>query len=346
MDQIARQSDAEQTELFREAANSKGVHFQIIEKDFWVCWTLKRLFSLPEIGPQFIFKGGTSLSKAYHIIERFSEDIDVAIERSFLGFGDEVEFQSMSKNKQRPKAIKELDDKCKEFVQTRVLESLRTSFQTELRNEFGIEWGLDIAEDDRYGQTILFTYPRDQRNSLGNELDYIKPYVRIEMGARPTNEPVQLEGIQSYASEEFPDAFADPTFKLNVLSAERTFWEKATILHEQYHRADDYKSAERMSRHYYDLFKLAHSQFADKAIANRDLLRQVVDNKKLFFSRGPANYDEALVGELHLVPREPRVETFKQDYRKMDIMFFDEPPKFDEIITSLSALEEQINAEA
>src|SRR3982751_289540 len=99
MDEIARISATERSDLFRETANSKALHFQIIEKDFWVCWTLKRLFNIPEIGTELIFKGGTSLSKVYHVIERFSEDIDVAINRSFLGFGDEQEMQSLSSNK-------------------------------------------------------------------------------------------------------------------------------------------------------------------------------------------------------------------------------------------------------
>lgn len=133
---------------------------------------------------------------------------------------------------------------------------------------------------------------------------------------------------------------------MNVLSAERTFWEKATILHEQYHRADDYVSAERTSRHYYDLFRLTKSEFAAKAIANRDLLQRVVENKKLFFSRAGANYDEVLNGNLRLVPSEPRIRFFKKDYREMEIMFFSAPPSFDVILETLRELEETTNSKA
>jgi len=152
--------------------------------------------------------------------------------------------------------------------------------------------------------------------------------------------------IQSYASEEYKSVFSDPTFTLAVLSGERTFWEKATILHEQFHRADDYKSAARLSRHYYDLFKLAKSDIAEKAIADRGLLERVVANKKLFFARAGANYDDALVGNIRLVPSDARVRAFKADYEKMDVMFFSTPPKFDEIILTLKGLEDTINAEA
>jgi len=166
------------------------------------------------------------------------------------------------------------------------------------------------------------------------------------MGARPTNEPIETVSIQSYASDEFPRVFTHPDFELKVLSAERTFWEKVTILHEQFHRDDDYTSAERMSRHFYDLFKLAKSEVATKALSNRDLLKKVVENKKLFFSRAGANYDDALIGKLRLVPSETRINAFKKDYKEMEVMFFSTPPKFDDILATLLALEKEINSSA
>ena len=157
MDAWARKSNAEREELFREAANSKAVHFQIIEKDFWVCWTLKRLFNISAFGQHLIFKGGTSLSKGYNLIERFSEDIDVAIDRSFLNFGDEEELKSLSSNK-RQKWIENLDEACKNFVQTDVMSSLQTSIQQEVTGSFN-EWRLFVAADDPYGQTYCSSIP-------------------------------------------------------------------------------------------------------------------------------------------------------------------------------------------
>lgn len=341
MDNIARQSNPKRTELFREAANSKGVHFQIIEKDFWVCWTLKRLFSLPNIGPRLVFKGGTSLSKAYHVIQRFSEDIDVAIDRAFLGFGDEAELNSLS-SRNRSRTIAQLDNACKALVHTEIRTSLHELFENNLDSPSG-EWSLSVAGDDAFQQTLLFAYPRDPDNSLGSELKYVKPVVRIEMGGRPTNEPVELISIQSYAAEEFPTVFRDSSFELSVLSAERTFWEKATILHEQFHRSDDYVSAERTSRHYYDLFKLADTEYAERAIKNRELLAQVVANKKMFFARAGARYDDAVSGNLRLVPSNERIRLFERDYNEMQIMFFADPPKFVDILKRLEVLELQIN---
>lgn len=343
MDEIARTSAVERNDLFRETANAKALHFQIIEKDFWVCWTLKRLFNIPEFGTELIFKGGTSLSKVYRVIERFSEDIDIAINRDFLGFGDEKEMQSLSSNK-RNQAIKELDNQCKEFVQADVYQSLQESLKIELGEESERNWTLSIDPGDTYGQTLLFAYPRDTSTSPDGELSYVKPVVRIEMGARPTNEPAQNHQIQSYASEEFPQVFASPAFELKVLEAKRTFWEKATILHDLHHRNDEYKTAERASRHYYDLYKLSKSQFAEESLSDRDLLRRVIQNKKIFFSRAGANYDDAANGSIRLIPSEQRINALKRDYREMEIMMFTTPPSFDEILSSLSALEETINS--
>lgn len=337
MDKIVKLSNEERTELFQQTANNRGINFQIVEKDFWVCWTLKQLFELPKIGEYLIFKGGTSLSKVYGIIERFSEDIDVAIDRNYLDFTDEEELKTLTRNKLNQK-IEELDETCQEVVEKEILSQLIESFSAILGES---AWQLLMDEDDDYRQTILFEFPRNNSNA---PLDYIKPIVKIELGARPQNQPIERNKIQSYAAEEFPQVFETPQVEITVLSAERTFWEKATILHDQYHRPENYKTVDRISRHYYDFFKLAETEFAHKAMENVELLKSVVENKKLFFYRAGANYDDALIGKLHLVPNENRLDALKKDYDKMNQMFFTEPPKFDEILKTLANLENEINA--
>lgn len=337
MDKIAKLSNEERTELFQQTANNRGINLQIVEKDFWVCWTLKQLFELPKIGEHLIFKGGTSLSKVYGVIERFSEDIDVAIDRNYVDFADEEELKTLTRSKLNQK-IEELDKICQEVVEKEILVQLNDSFFALLGES---AWQLLMDEDDVYRQTILFTFPR---KTVASPLDYIKPIVKIELGARPQNQPVEKHKIQSYAAEEFPQVFEKPQVEITVLSAERTFWEKATILHDQYHRPENYKTVDRISRHYYDFFKLAETEFARKAMENLELLKSVVENKKLFFYRAGANYDDALVGKLHLVPNENRLDALKKDYDKMNQMFFTEPPKFDEILKKLAILENEINA--
>ena len=341
MDKVAVLSNSERSELFKETANQRSLNTQIIEKDFWVCWTLKQLFELAEINEHLIFKGGTSLSKIYNVIERFSEDIDIAIDKEYLGFGNEYDLRNLSA-RDRDKIVNDLDKTCKEIIQNSIFDALRESFSKIIGNQSENNWQLEIDKDDPYGQTILFSYPRERSTVAG--FDYIKPIVRIELGARPENQPTEKHLIQPYTAEEFPRMFENPNYEITVLSVERTFWEKATILHDQYHRADDYKTADRISRHYYDFYKLAKAGISERVVKNLELLESVVINKKSFFYRAGAKYEEVLIGQLHLIPSSARLDALKRDYAKMNSMFFAEPPKFDDIIKLLSDLEKEINS--
>lgn len=296
---------------------------------------------MAEFKEHFIFKGGTSLSKVYNVIKRFSEDIDVAIDKSYLGFGDEEDLRNLSV-KERDKIVRELDEVCKEIVQNRIFKSLTEAFSEIIGELSDNQWELKIDETDTFGQTLLFAFPKEESTVSG--LEYIKPIVRIELGARPENQPTEKHFVQPYTAEEFPEIFENPKSEIKVLSVERTFWEKATILHDQFHRADDYKTTDRISRHYYDFFLLAKAGIAEKALDNLDLLKSVVINKKSFFYRAGAKYEEALIGQLHLVPSPARIDALKKDYEKMDAMFFETPPKFDEIINSLADMEKKINS--
>lgn len=281
------------------------------------------------------------MSKIYDVIKRFSEDIDVAIDKEFLGFGDDYDLRNVSAGK-RNEIVEKLDSACKEIIQNSIFNDLSESFSKIISEPSDGHWQLEIDKADPYGQTILFIFPREK--SIVAELDYFKPIVRIELGARPENQPTERHLIQPYAAEEFPKMFENPEYEIIVLSVERTFWEKATILHDQYHRADDYKTADRISRHYYDFYMLAENGVSETALANVDLLESVVINKKSFFYRAGAKYEEALVGELHLVPSSARLDALKRDYEKMNPMFFVDPPKFDDIIKLLTQLEKQINS--
>lgn len=343
MDNVATFSNSERKELFIETASKRGLNAQIIEKDFWVCWILKHLFELPDINEHLIFKGGTSLSKVFNVIERFSEDIDVAIDRKYLGFNEKQDLQNLSV-KNRDKVVNELDEACKQVVQGEIFNSLVKLFKEILGKPSDNLWKLEIDEDDPYGQTILFYFPRESEEANLSEIDYIKPIVRIELGARPENQPIEIHKIQPYSAEEFPQLFENPSCEIKVLSAERTFWEKATILHDQYHRSADYKTADRISRHYYDFYKLAKTEMSEKAIENLDLLESVVVNKKSFFYRAGAKYDEVLIGELHLVPNDERINDLRRDYEKMNSMFFVEPPNFEDILQLLTEFEVKINS--
>ena len=347
MNTVATLPAKERAELFRETAARRGFLFQIVEKDFWVCWTLKQLFGLPEIGSHLIFKGGTSLSKIFRVIERFSEDIDVSIARDYLGFegASDPENEEKSKGWKR-KQIEALTAVCEKKIKDDLLPALTDAFTKILGEPVekgeATEWELFI--DDNDSQTILFAYPQDEysRNLPGS--DYIKPVIRIELGARSDHYPAEEYPITPYAAEEFPDYFEEPSYVVKVLAAERTFWEKATILHDQYNRTGDIVSAERISRHYYDLYKLSQSSIAKESLKNLELLARVVEHKSLFFARAAAHYEDCLKGEMHLIPGEERIANLSRDYKKMEEMFFDDIPRFSEIIETLERLERQINS--
>jgi predicted nucleotidyltransferase component of viral defense system len=345
MNIVATLPASERALLFKETANRRGLAIQIIEKDFWVCWVLTHLFELPEIGQHLIFKGGTSLSKVFGVIERFSEDIDISINRKYLGFAGSDDPQQIEGSNKRKKKLDELESACIEIIKVELLPSLNKSFEQSFgeadKKQGNISW--QLTPDSTDPQALLFEYPRDRSDQSVGELAYIRPVIRIEMGARSDHWPSEKYAITPYAAEEFPDYFETPTYKLKVLEAERTFWEKATILHSEHNRPEEYITAGRMARHYYDVYKLAQTPILNKALDNLDLLNSVVEHKKTFFKRAGANYDDACNGNIRLVPEEAKLRTLKVDYEGMKDMFFGAAPLFDEIIASLEGLQKVIN---
>jgi hypothetical protein len=347
MDNVAKLPAEERALLFTEAAAQRGVLPVVIEKDFWVCWTLKHLFGLPGINSHLIFKGGTSLSKVFGIIERFSEDIDLSINRAYLGFGGEHEPERAGGKNKVQNSIEELVKASRAKVTEELLPALRSSFEAILnstaRDAVGMEWS--IEQDAKEPQDLYFTYPRHESSLAWQGSDYLKPIVKIEMGARADHWPAGEYPITPYAAEQFPDYFSDPTCLVKVLEAERTFWEKATILHVEYHSPEGRATAERISRHYYDLYRLAASPVAENALKRLDLLERVVEHKSVFFRSAWARYNEARSGQLHLVPVGERLASLRVDYERMRDMFFGERPSFDEILATLAALERRINSQ-
>jgi Nucleotidyl transferase AbiEii toxin, Type IV TA system len=347
MDTVGTLSNTERIELFQEAANRRGVTRQIIEKDFWVCWTLKQLFTLPGIGEHLIFKGGTSLSKVFHVIERFSEDIDISIDRKYLGFEGKKDPEKIESRSQRNKAINKLRDACRIKVNDEILPQLIASAQKIIgpRTTGSNLWTLTTYEADPDGQSLVFAYPTEAAEGAVEENPYVRPSVLIEFGARADHWPAEEFPISPYAANEFPDSFKEPNQIVKVLAAERTFWEKATLLHSEYHRPDEKATAERISRHHYDLHELTKSDIADRAIKQLNLLGKVIEHKKIFFLRASDDYDEILHGQIHLVPIAARMEALRRDYEKMqrDRMFFGDVPTLEEILKSLKSLEAQIN---
>ena len=170
---------------------------------------------------------------------------------------------------------------------------------------------------------------------------YLRPEVRLEIGPLASWVPSASHTIQPYAAEVFPDVFDEPTCPVVAISAERTFWEKATILHQQVHRTGIMPS--RYSRHYYDLYRLAGSSIRDTALSDLVLLEDVVSFKQRFYPCAWAQYEKARPGTFKLIPASGHLAELRSDYRDMTLMVFGEVPDFDAIVDTLQQLEDEIN---
>jgi len=340
MDTVLQLSQQQRVELFEQTSQQTGIEAVIVEKDFWVCWMLQELFRLPQIGEHLIFKGGTSLSKVFKVIERFSEDIDVSIDRGFLGFGGANEPEAGASNKEKQRRIEALRTACQQKIATALRPALDTAIKAKVRTDD--RWSLRLDEEDADQQTLLFDYPS---SFAPDAVGYIRRAVKIELGARADHWPCETKPATPYVAEAFPQGFKEPNCAVKVLAVERTFWEKATILHAEFHRPADKAMPERFSRHYCDFHELVRKGVAVTATAKLELLARVAEHKHLFFKSSWAKYGEATKGTLRIAPPEERVKALRNDYAKMQQMFFGEPPEFDAIMAQLQRWEREFNQE-
>ncbi len=337
MDIIAAQHE-DRADLVRETAARRNLDSSIIEKDFWVCWTLHKLFALDSGHSSLLFKRGTSLSKVFKLIERFSEDIDLSLDRRDFGFKDDRDPMNAPSRKKARKLLAELKTTSEEHIATHLLPRLRQKFEEVLGGK--LAWSLEIDPLD--AQTVLFAYPR-QSNGESLPTLSVAPVVRLEFGARSDHWPAKNYRVQPYAADEFPNLFTVSSCTVKTLEAERTFWEKATLLHMEYHRPEP--KVRRLSRHYYDLAALAgNKDIRVRALGDLELLKRVAEHKTGFYYMAWASYDEAKPGSLRLVPHQDLHAGLKEDYEKMRDMFFNERPHFNQIISTLKELEEEINS--
>lgn len=316
--------------LFRNSAEKCGMSAGIIEKDFWVCWTLDYLFHGCPWLRQLAFKGGTSLSKCYGLIERFSEDIDLILDWRLLGYGADEPWKERSKTKQ-DKFNKDADSKTAAFLKTVFMPRLQTDFSARLFEPFS----LYIHEDEP--QTVCFAYPKIfDDEALVN-------VVRLEIGALAAWTPTQDTIITSYAAESYPRVFKTPATTILTVTAERTFWEKVTILHKEAFRTNGVFPA-RYSRHYYDLYCMDRSHVKQKAYTKLDLLERVVRFKARFYPSNAARYDLAQPRTMKLMPPEECMPILEEDYAHMQNMIFGDKPSFAVIMETIQRLETEINA--
>ena len=331
MDTFARRPAVDRATYFTEAAARLGLPPHVIEKDFWVCWTLKRVFSLDCLKENLLFKGGTSLSKAYGLIRRFSEDIDISIRRDSLGFGGERDPANPElSGKAQVRQKEALAEAAKLKIAQEVLPELKQMIENQA---LGQEWTLTEDKSDPDQQSLAFVYPRTGLTLAATA--YIAPSVKIEFGARSDHWPAEIKKVQPYMAEAIPDAVQESNVEVKVMDVRRTFWEKATILHQLAHLPADKPFPARYSRHYCDVAEMITLKVGEEAANDEQLLKAVVEHKQTFYRSAWANYPTAIRGTLRLLPPEERVGDLSKDLESMREMFFDQPPDLNQVLQIL-----------
>jgi hypothetical protein len=322
----------ERLKIYEAFDRDNGYTGETVEKDVWVCWSLDVLFTMPN-ALSMAFKGGTSLSKVFNAIARFSEDVDVTI--NYMDLDDSVDpFDgTLSRNK-----VKLHGEHLKALVVSHVNEVVAPYFRDRLVTEFSSSSTDVVVGPD--GESLFISYPKVFDYSGG----YVAPSIKIEFGGRNEIVPNIQRQVVPYLLDDYPD-LEFPVAHPVVLSAERTFWEKATLMHDYCGRPPAAMSADRLSRHWYDLDRMSQITIGANALTDRDLLADVVKIKEAFFYRSTSEYGKCLLGKLRLVPDEEGIQLLASDYKVMHDarMIIDGPIHFDEIVTRLHELESKIN---
>ena len=330
MRKIAVIESKEREALFRNTAAKMGISEAVIEKDFWVCYMLDYLFHRCAWKDNLAFKGGTSLSKAYNLIKRFSEDIDLILDWRVLGYEIDEPWEQRSNTKQDA-FNKKANDRSEAFLRDVFLPAIKKDLTEELTLPIKCEI------DPHDGQTVKFTYP----NSFFDTA--ILQEIRLEIGALAAWTPAAEQTITSYAAEYYERVFEQPSTQILTVLPERTFWEKVTILHREAFRAESSTLPSRYSRHYYDLYCMAKSPVKECALADAALLTRVVAFKDKFYRCPWARYDLAKRGTMRLMPPEHNVQKLREDYEHMQNMIFGDKPEFDMVLQVIEKLENEIN---
>jgi len=338
MNGFATQPAEARADFIYQFATEAKIPAYIVEKDFWVCWLLGHIFATTDLGANCVFKGGTSLSKVFGIIDRFSEDIDLGISPASLGW-KESDLDDAPSNTARQKRMKQVEAECAKAVETRFMTELESVVRTVLGAPSGrsnwLAYELDAVS---HSPVILFAYP--QAVPPGS---YIFPSVKIEFGSLTDQRPTGHHPIEPLVAKLAPEAFNDFRAKVVALEIERTFWEKATILHAEYHRPAAQPFRDRFARHYTDFAALWQHPTAHPARSRLDLLERVRVHKSRFFGSSWANYETARPGSLRLVPPAARLTELRRDCLAMEPMFLSVSPKFEDLLGTLRDAEQILN---
>jgi predicted nucleotidyltransferase component of viral defense system len=329
MNQFVELNLDDQRLIIVNTANKKGILNSIVEKDFWVCFVLDYLFSNFKYKDYICFKGGTSLSKVYNLINRFSEDIDLTLDWTLLNYTVDEPYNSRS-NRQQDILNKEINSRTGDLLKQEWLSIIKSDFSKLLGDKF------DLYIDQSDTQTICFRYPQIFVDKS------ILQIIRIEIGALAEPIPSSSSELKSYIAQVYPNIISQKNVCVRTVEPIRTFYEKLLILHRESNRTNN-QYPQRYSRHYYDVYQMINSRVKEKSFIELDLLRDVVEFKKKVYPSKWANYDGIYLGNIILVPNEKTIKIFEKDYQSMKNMIFGDVPKFSEIINTIGNYELELN---
>jgi hypothetical protein len=315
--------------IFAETARRKALPISSIEKDWWVVQTLAVIFST-EYADKLVFKGGTSLSKAWNLIERLSEDIDLVLDREYLGFAGDLS----------KKDIHKLRYASYDFLTTKFTNKLGDKFKTLGFTDVVVKYR-EVINHDQDPLIIEIYYPK-----LTEQDTYLRPGVLVEVGSRSLKEPYSQRIFSTMVAEAFADrSFADKPVTIPTVNPERTFLEKVFLLHEEFQRPPEKMRIERLSRHLYDIERLSQTPFLQKALQDKELYNTIVAHQNKFSLLQGVDYDKHSPKYIKIVPPADLLPLWEKDYDSMtkSMVYGDRLP-FDELIRRITELQEKINA--
>lgn len=315
--------------IFREVANRRGLPASVIEKDWWVMLTLRAVFSMT-IAPQLVFKGGTSLSKAWNLIERFSEDIDLALDRTYLGYGG-----TLSATK-----VKRLRADSNTYISSTFFPELRKVFNEAGFNDVTVDI-VDVKSPDQDPILIQISY-----HSITEPLGYINPRVLVEIGSRSLREPFENKTFSSFVGQFLSgQSYSDPALTIPTVNPERTFLEKVFLLHEEFQKHVSKIRIDRLSRHLFDLEKLMDTAFGMAALGNMELYYTIVEHRKMINAIRGIDYSRHTPATINLTPPAEVISAWEKDYSEMrENMFFGSSLSFEDLMERIQELQRRINA--
>lgn len=322
-------SKTDKLQIFEETKKKTGLPIQAIEKDWWVTQTLGLIFTM-DCAPHIVFKGGTSLSKAWNAIERFSEDIDLALDRKYLGFDTEMSKTQVSK----------LRKASFQFISTVFFAQLKTKFEKVGFTDLKIQLA-PTKDTDQDPLIIEIYYPELSPTSA-----YLKPRILVEIGSRSLMEPCSPRVFSSLVGEHYPNqSFADKPITVATVNPERTFLEKVFLLHEEFQKPTDKIRTDRLSRHLYDLEKLIDTPFFQTAISDNTLYQGIVNHRSTVTPIRGIDYANHIPSKISIIPPPSVLKEWQKDYEIMQQnMIYGNSLSFEKLMERIAWIQQQINA--